>query len=55
MDHISQAWTNLAPPSAIFLTDSATESLGASSPVTFPVLHLIARNRAERSGSLIAF
>jgi hypothetical protein len=26
MGHISQAWTNLAPPSVNFLTDCATES-----------------------------
>jgi hypothetical protein len=29
MGHISQAWTNLAPLSANFLTDSAMESHGA--------------------------
>jgi hypothetical protein len=29
MGHISQAWTNLAPPSANFLTECATESLRA--------------------------
>lgn len=34
MGHISQAWTNLAPPSANFLTDCATESHGACAEPT---------------------
>jgi hypothetical protein len=45
MGHISQAWTNLAPPSANFLTDCATDSLrlcGGSAYVLLSCMRLIA-------------
>ncbi len=57
MGHISQAWTNLAPPSANFLADCATESLrvcGDGGHPLFLCCNRLPATDAERSDRLIA-